>query len=146
MPDQPSFPGFELRQPSRPKDRLFLGVFLDLDAAERAANLSRNLRKELNLKGRPLPPERSHITRPHIDDYAGLPPQVVAAICDAAAKVGTDPFEVEFDRVASFSGRPGNRPLVLSLVKTPQAAIADPDRRQVRRKIQADPHCDDIEA
>jgi RNA 2',3'-cyclic 3'-phosphodiesterase len=65
------------------------------------------------LRGRPLPPERLHITPHHIDDYAGLPPRVVAAICDSAATVRTDPFEVEFDRVASFSGRPGNRPLVL---------------------------------
>lgn len=113
MPDQTSFPGFELRPPSRPTDRLFLGVFLDLDAAERAANLSRSLRKELNLKGRLLPPEHLHITLHHIDDYAGLPPRIVAAICDAAATVGMGRFEVEFDRVASFSGRPGNRPLVL---------------------------------
>ena len=113
MPDQPSFPGFELRPPSRRTDRLFLGVFPDLDAAERAASLSRSLRKELNLRGRPLPPERLHITLHHIDDYAGLPQWVVAAICDAAGTVGMGPFEVEFDRVASFSGRPGNRPLVL---------------------------------
>lgn len=113
MPHQPSFPGFELRPPFPLTDRLFLGVFLDLDAAERAANLSRSLRKELNLKGRPLPLGHLHITLHHIDDYAGLPPRVVAAICDAAATVGMDPFEVEFDRVTSFSGRPGNRPLVL---------------------------------
>lgn len=113
IPDQPSFPGFELPPPSRPIDRLFLGAFPDLDAAKRAANLSRSLRTELNLRGRPLPPERLHITLHHIGDYAGLPPRVVAAICDAAATVGMGPFEVEFDRVASFSGRPGNRPLVL---------------------------------
>jgi 2'-5' RNA ligase len=113
MPDQPTFPGFELRPSSRPTDRLFLGVFLDLDAAERAVSLSWSLRKELNLSGRPLPPERLHVTLHHIDDYVGLPPRVVAAICDAAAAVRRDPFEVEFDRVASFSGRPGNRPLVL---------------------------------
>jgi len=113
MADQLSFPGFEPRPPSRPTDRLFLGAFLDLDAAEQAANLSRDLRKDLNLRGRPLPPERLHVTLHHIDDYVGLPPRVVTAICDAAATVRTDPFEVEFDRVASFTGRPGNRPLVL---------------------------------
>ena len=113
MPDQPSFPGFEPPPPSPPTDRLFLGAFLDRDAAERGADLSRSLRKELSLRGRPLPPERLHITLHHIDDYAGLPPRVVAAIRDAAATVRMDPFEVEFDRVASFSGRPGNRPLVL---------------------------------
>jgi 2'-5' RNA ligase len=61
----------------------------------------------------PLPPERLHITLHHIGDYTGLPPQVVTAISDVAAKVRTDPFEVEFDRVASFSGKRGNLPLVL---------------------------------
>ena len=113
MPDQPSLPGFEPEPPSRPTDRLFLGAFLDLGAAERAANLSRDLRKELGLRGRPLAPERLHITLHHIGDYPGLPSRIVEAICDAAATVRTDPFEVEFDRVASFTGRPGNRPLVL---------------------------------
>ena len=113
MPDQPSFPGFEPPPPFRPTDRLFLAAFPDLNAAERAANLSWSLRKELNLRGRPRPREHLHITLHHIGDYAGLPPRVVAAICDAAATVGMGPFEVEFDRVASFSGSPGNRPLVL---------------------------------
>jgi len=113
MPDQPSFPGFEPPPPFSPTDRLFLGAFLDPNAAERAASLSQSLRKEFNLRGRPLAPDRLHITLHHIGDYAGLPPQVVAAIRDAAATVRVSPFEVEFDRVASFSGRPGNRPLVL---------------------------------
>ncbi|HEY5290567.1 MAG TPA: 2'-5' RNA ligase family protein [Caulobacteraceae bacterium] len=113
MSDQPSFPGFEPPPSSRLTDRLFLGVFLHPDAAERAASLSHSLRKELSLRGRPLPPERLHFTLHHIDDYAGLPPRVVAAICDAAATVRMGPFEVEFDRVASFTGRPGNLPLVL---------------------------------
>jgi 2'-5' RNA ligase len=113
MPDQLSFPGFETQPPAPPTDRLFLGAFLDLDAAERAAGLARSLREELGLRGRPLPPERLHVTLHHIDDYAGLPPRVVAAICDAAATVRMDPFEVEFDRVASFTGKRRNLPFVL---------------------------------
>jgi len=53
------------------------------------------------LRGGPLSPERLHVTLHHIDDYAGLPPQVVAAVRDAAVTVRMEPFEVEFDRVAS---------------------------------------------
>ncbi len=113
MTDQLSFPGFETPPPSARTDRLFLGVFLDPDAARHGADLSWSLKKELNLTGRPLSPERLHVTLHHIDDYAGLPPGVVSAICDAAATVRAAPFEVTFDRVASFSGNPGNRPLVL---------------------------------
>jgi len=113
MPDQPSFPGFERQPPLPATDRLFLGVFLERDAAARGVDLARRLRKDLNLRGMPLAAERLHITLHHIGDYAGLPPRVIAAIRDAAATVRMDPFEVEFDRVASFSGRPGNRPLVL---------------------------------
>jgi 2'-5' RNA ligase len=113
MPDQLPLPGIELPRPSRPTDRLFFAVFLDPDAAERAANLSRSLRKELGLRGRSLPPERLHVSLQHVGDYAGLPRQVVAAVCDAATAVRMDSFEIEFDRVVSFSGSPGNRPLVL---------------------------------
>ncbi len=72
MSDQPSFPGFETPPPSRLTDRLFLGAFPDLNAAERAANLSWSLRKELNLRGRPRPREHLHITLHHIGDYAVL--------------------------------------------------------------------------
>jgi 2'-5' RNA ligase len=113
MTDQLSFPGFEPPPPAPPTDRLFLGVFLDPDAARQGADLAWSLKANLNLRGRPLSPERLHVTLHHIDDYAGLDPRVVAAICDAAATVRADPFEVTFDRVASFSGRPGNRPFVL---------------------------------
>ena len=37
----------------------------------------------------------------------------VRAACAAAMEVRTEPFEVSFDRTASFRGRPGNRPFVL---------------------------------
>jgi 2'-5' RNA ligase len=75
--------------------------------------VSQRLKSDLGLRGRPLPMERLHVTLHHIGDYVGLPQRVVDAICGAAASVRMDPFDVEFDRVASFSGQPGNRPVVL---------------------------------
>jgi 2'-5' RNA ligase len=113
MADQLLFPGFEPPPATKPTDRLFLGIFLSPTAAVRGALLAGRLRQDLGLRGRPLAPERLHVTLHHIDDYAGLPGRVVEAICEAAASVRMNPFEVEFDRVASFTGRPGNRPMVL---------------------------------
>ena len=42
-----------------------------------------------------------------------LPEGQLCAAWEAAMDVRTEPFEVSFDRTASFRGRPGNRPFVL---------------------------------
>ena len=88
MSDQLTLPGFERQPPSQPTDRLFLGVFLHPDAAAEGVDLAWRLRKELNLRGMPLPPERLHITLHHIGDYTGLPPQVVTADTARQAPLG----------------------------------------------------------
>ena len=111
MPQQLSFAGFETAP--QPTDRLFFAIFPDADAAARIARLARHLRGEHALRGRPLTTERFHITLHHLGDYAGLPQDVVGAAAEAATTVATPEFNVVFDRVLSFSGRPGNRPFVL---------------------------------
>jgi 2'-5' RNA ligase len=111
MPGQSSLPGFD--DAPAPTDRLFFALFPDAQAAERIAECARQLRAEHGLHGTPLKTERFHITLHHLGDYAGLPQGVVDMASQAAAAVKSAPFSVSFDRAASFSSSPRNRPLVL---------------------------------
>ena len=54
--------------------------------------------------------ERLHIS---LFALSGLPEGQLCAAWEAAMDVRTEPFEVSFDRTASFRGRLGNRPFVL---------------------------------
>jgi 2'-5' RNA ligase len=111
MFEQLSLLGFE----SKPKtDRLFFGIFPDGSTASRIAMLAEGLRAEENLRGRPLATDRFHITLNHLGDFPELPQDVIRAASQAAAAMAMAPFEVTFDRAASFSPeKKRNLPLVL---------------------------------
>lgn len=111
MNSQLSFEGFAA--PQHPTDRLFFAIFPDADTAARIARLARQFCDRHELKGPPLEAERFHITLHHLGDYVGVPRGTVAAAVESAQAVSTAPFDLVFDRVASFQGRPGNRPLIL---------------------------------
>lgn len=111
MPGQSSLPGFD--DDAKPTDRLFFALFPDAQAAGRIAECAQQLRAELGLHGTPLKTGRFHITLHHLGDYAGLPQGVVEMASRAAAAVKAAPFSVTFDRAASFSSSPRNRPFVL---------------------------------
>lgn len=111
MPAQSSLPGFDALP--APTDRLFFAIFPDAGAAARMAVLAQQLRGAHGMHGKPLKTERFHVTLHHLGDYAGLPQDIVAMAGEAAAAVVMPPFEVAFDRVASFSSAPRNRPFVL---------------------------------
>jgi 2'-5' RNA ligase len=64
------------------------------------------------LSGRPLAPERFHITLHHLGDHAGVRRDIVAMAGEAAEAMTVPPFEVAFDRAASFHNG-GNNPFVL---------------------------------
>lgn len=64
------------------------------------------------MRGKPLAIQRFHVTLVFLGDHVGLPQAIVARACEAAAGVTMPPFDVGFDRVASFSRR-RNLPLVL---------------------------------
>ncbi len=105
---------FAQTEPARaPTDRLFFGLFPDAETAARLARLAQDLRRTHGLNGRPLEARRFHVTLSHLGDFAGLPQNIVAAAIEAASKVSTTIFDVEFDWAASFSGKPGNLPFVL---------------------------------
>ena len=112
MSDQPSLPGFEVA-PLRLTDRLFFAIFPDAAAAAHIAQLALQLRGEHGLHGTPLKKERLHVTLHHLGDYAGLQQGIVAMASQAAAAVALPPFDLAFDRAASFCSTPRNRPFVL---------------------------------
>ncbi|PVM86550.1 2'-5' RNA ligase family protein [Caulobacter endophyticus] len=96
-----------------PSDRLFFGIFPQAPVAEAIAGRTRDLKGRLGLAGAPLTPDRFHVTLHHIGDYAGLPRGVVAQALEAGEAASTAaPFEVVFDRAASFNNR-GNNPFTL---------------------------------
>jgi 2'-5' RNA ligase len=93
-------------------DRLFFAIFPDPATAARIARHADTLRPAHQLGGRPLAPERFHITLHHLGDHAGLRRDIVAMASEAAEAITTAPFEVVFDRAASFHNG-GNNPFVL---------------------------------
>ena len=101
------------RPPSR--GSLFLAVFPDPITAQRLSHLATGVRNKHRLTGRLRPPEHFHITLQYLGDESEVPENVVHAVgraCEAVANRESS-FEIELDRVLSFSGRPGNCPLVL---------------------------------
>ena len=68
------------------------------------------LKRAHKFDGKLIAPERLHISLFFIGDMSE---RFVRAASEAAKQVRTEPFEVSFDRTASFRGRPGNRPFVL---------------------------------
>jgi 2'-5' RNA ligase len=93
-------------------DRLFFAIFPDPATAADIARQADALRTTHQLGGRPLAPERFHITLHHLGDHAGVRRDIVAMAGEAAEAMTTSPFDVTFDRAASFNNG-GNNPFVL---------------------------------
>ncbi|MEH2528233.1 MULTISPECIES: RNA 2',3'-cyclic phosphodiesterase [unclassified Bradyrhizobium] len=90
--------------------RFFLATVPDTATAERIHRLAGVLKRAHKFDGKLIAPERLHISLFFLGD---MPARHILAACEAATEVRTEPFEVSFDRTASFRGRPGNRPFVL---------------------------------
>ena len=106
---------FGAEPPPKRTDRLFFALYPDREtAAQQIAPLATALRASQRLHGKILPTERFHVTLHHLGDFAGLPPSLVQAASAAAEAVRCPPFELEFDRAASFDNKRGrNNPFVL---------------------------------
>ena len=100
----------------RPVNRLFLAIFPDADAVQQISERAPGMQSSHRLTGTLRPRHHFHITVHWFDDYAEIPGDVVQAAgeaCEAVTSL-TPAFEVSFDRVMSFRGRPGNCPFVLT--------------------------------
>ncbi|BCW88256.1 RNA 2',3'-cyclic phosphodiesterase [Alphaproteobacteria bacterium SO-S41] len=111
MPRRFTFAGYE--GAAKPTDRLFYAVFPPKDVAAQIGEIAQQLRAQIGLKGRPQRNDRFHATINHIDDYIGVPPDILTKAIAAGDAVSAAPFDVTFNRAASFSGRQSRRPFVL---------------------------------
>ena len=111
MTKQLSLDGFSADP--KPTDRLFIGIFPPAPVSARISCSAEELRLRHGLTGKPLAPERFHVTLFHLGDYVGLPEGLTRSAVEAAASVTAAPFEVGFDFVESFSTKTPKLPLVL---------------------------------
>jgi 2'-5' RNA ligase len=95
---------------SSDRARLFLAAIPDAVTAARIHRLAGVLKRAHQFNGRLIEPERLHVS---LFFLGGLPEQDIRAACAAAAEVRMEPFEVLFDRTASFRGKRDSRPFVL---------------------------------
>ncbi len=103
MSDQFSLPGFDDALPKKPLiDQIFFAVRPDEETAARIAEIVRRLCLEHGLRGKPLPPERLHVTLRGLGGYDGTSQDVVVAAKDAAAAIAMPPFNVAFNSIMSF--------------------------------------------
>lgn len=104
-PDRPS--------PTQPVS-LFFALRPTPGVAVRVAKLAQQHRKDRGLIGRPLATNRFHVTLMSIGAGTGAVPD---AVMQMARTIGDTvrflPFEIAFDRAASFARSQGNRPYVL---------------------------------
>jgi len=96
-----------------PRESLFFAVLPDPATAQRVFAVGERLRAEHGLHGRALPVERLHLTLHYLGEYAGIPPRLLQQAHAAGQALAAAPFDLCFDRVASFGGRARTRPLVL---------------------------------
>jgi 2'-5' RNA ligase len=90
--------------------RLFLAAIPDAGTAARIHKLADVLKRAHQFSGKLIEPARLHVS---LFFLGGLPEQDIQAACMAAADVRIEPFEVSFDRTASFRGKRDSRPFVL---------------------------------
>jgi RNA 2',3'-cyclic 3'-phosphodiesterase len=90
--------------------RLFLAAVPDAETAQRIHRLAGVLKRAHKFEGRLIAPERLHVS---LFFLGGWSERTVHVAREAVADMRAAPFEVSFDRTASFRGRPGNRPFVL---------------------------------
>jgi 2'-5' RNA ligase len=113
MPEQLVFPGLEAPPARQPTDALFLAFVPPAAQIVLIGDLTRQLRNDHGLRGKPLAPSCLHVSLHSLGAYYGLPPRLVDAVGVAVSVVSMPPFEVSFDRALSFSNRRGTRPFVL---------------------------------
>ncbi len=90
--------------------RLFLAAVPDTGTAARIHRLAAVLKHAHKFDRKLIEPHRLHVS---LFFLGGWSEHIVRAVCQAAAEVPVSPFEIRFDRYASFRGKPGSRPLVL---------------------------------
>ena len=92
---------------------LFLAFVPDAPSAAHIYRLAEVVKRARKFDGRLIVPGRLHITLFSLDDGSGSHERTVRMACEAAQEVRMSSFEISFDRIASFRGKPDNHPFVL---------------------------------
>jgi RNA 2',3'-cyclic 3'-phosphodiesterase len=90
--------------------RLFLAVLPDPVAAARIFKLAGVLKRAHRFSGKLTAPDRLHVSLFFLGESSD---DMAYAAGAAAGEIHVPPFQVCFDRTASFRGRPGSCPFVL---------------------------------
>lgn len=85
--------------------RLFFALMPDEGTREQLRRAAMQLKATHSPHGRWINPLRYHLTLQFLGDFEGLPPQLVAHACTAAATVRTSPFTLVLDQAGSFRNR-----------------------------------------
>ena len=94
---------------------MFFAIRPDAAACARIAEVSDRLARRFARTARAVTQARWHISLMFVTGGCEPPPEArLAAIRTAADKVAMAPFTLAFDRVVSWKGRDGHRPLVLA--------------------------------
>jgi 2'-5' RNA ligase len=94
-------------------DRLFFALFPTAKIAAQISEFSQEFARKNQIRGRPIPPERLHVTLAFLGDFDGLTHPLIESAKRAAGRVFMAPFDCGFDRVETFKGRDHRRPQVL---------------------------------
>jgi 2'-5' RNA ligase len=94
----------------RDDGRLYFAAVPDFHTAAKMHRLAGILKQAHRFSGRLIAQDCLHVSLLFLDRWSE---QLARNACEAVAGVKMIPFEVSFDRTASFRGRPGNRPFVL---------------------------------
>jgi 2'-5' RNA ligase len=94
-------------------ENLFFAVFPDAETAQRISEFSERFRNERALEGRVIARQRLHVTLAFLGNRETVSDLDAQAAGRAGASVRLAPFDVLFDRIDSFSGREGHKPLIL---------------------------------
>jgi RNA 2',3'-cyclic 3'-phosphodiesterase len=90
--------------------RLFLAALPDTSTAARIFRLAGVLKRAHRFSGKLTAPDQLHVS---LFFLGGLQQGMECAAREAAGEMSMAPFQVSFDRTASFRGRLGSRPFVL---------------------------------
>lgn len=141
---------FETPEPIPLKYSVFLAVFPDRLTTQRIHALAMEARERRGLRGRVRPLDHLHVSLHFIGHCSDVPEKVVCfvgQICEAVAAL-IPAFEVRFDRMLSFRGGIGNRPLVLvnhgddnvGLLRLHQALDAELSKYRRPGNLKFNPH------
>ena len=92
---------------------LFLTFVPDALTAARIYRFAEVVKRARKFNGRLIKPHCLHVTLFSLDDGGGLLERTLRMAFEAAQEMRMASFEISFDRIGSFRGKPDNHPFVL---------------------------------